>query len=46
MFIVPQREIDALKEKISVMRKAAADMRERLRKEFETHAEIRKDIEV
>lgn len=41
-----QREVDALREEISVMRKTAAERKEQLQKEFETHTQIKKDIEV
>ncbi|XP_035533266.1 coiled-coil domain-containing protein 122 [Morone saxatilis] len=40
------REIDALKGEISVKRKATAERKERLRKEFETQAQIKKDVEI
>lgn len=43
---VLQREIDALKREISEMRKTKAEKEEQLRKEFETHTQIKKDIEV
>ncbi|KAI3366121.1 hypothetical protein L3Q82_009949, partial [Scortum barcoo] len=39
-------EIDALKKEISVMRKATAERRELVRKEFETQTQIKKDIEI
>lgn len=41
-----QREMDALKENISVRRKLIAERREGLRQEFETHTQLKKDIEV
>lgn len=41
-----QREMDALKEEISVTKKLVAERREQLQKEFETHSQIKKDIEV
>lgn len=41
-----QREIDALKEEVSAMRETTAEGREQLRKELETHTQIKKDIEV
>nr|XP_020476194.1 coiled-coil domain-containing protein 122 [Monopterus albus] len=41
-----KREIDALKGKIAVMRKTIAEKREHLQKEFETHTQIKKDIEI
>ncbi len=41
-----QREIDALREEISMMRKTTAERKKQLQKEFETHAQIKKDIEV
>lgn len=43
---IVQGEIDALKEEISVTRRTAAEGREQLRKELETHTQIKKDIEV
>uniref|UniRef100_A0A8P4JVM3 Uncharacterized protein n=1 Tax=Dicentrarchus labrax TaxID=13489 RepID=A0A8P4JVM3_DICLA len=43
---VQMREIDALKGEISVRRKTTAERKERLRKEFETQAQIKKDVEV
>lgn len=41
-----QMEVDALREEISAMRKTAAERKEQLQKEFETHTQIKKDIEV
>lgn len=41
-----QREIDALKAEISAMKKTAAEKRESLLKETETHAQIKEDTEV
>ncbi|XP_051284292.1 coiled-coil domain-containing protein 122-like [Dicentrarchus labrax] len=41
-----KREIDALKGEISVRRKTTAERKERLRKEFETQAQIKKDVEI
>ncbi|XP_018549039.2 coiled-coil domain-containing protein 122 [Lates calcarifer] len=41
-----KRELDALKEEISVRRKAIAVRREQLQKEFKTHTQIKKDIEI
>ncbi|XP_070787010.1 coiled-coil domain-containing protein 122 [Enoplosus armatus] len=41
-----KREIDALKGEISVMRKTVAEKREQLRKEFLTHTQKKKDIEI
>ncbi|XP_056226855.1 coiled-coil domain-containing protein 122-like isoform X1 [Seriola aureovittata] len=41
-----KREIDALKEEISVRRKAIAERRERLQKEHATHTQIKRDIEI
>lgn len=38
--------MDALKEEISVTRTLIAERREQLRKEFETHTHMKKDIEV
>ncbi|KAM9334137.1 coiled-coil domain-containing protein 122 [Symphorus nematophorus] len=41
-----KRGIDALKGEISVIRETTAERREQLQKEFETHTQIRKDIEI
>lgn len=41
-----QREVDALREEISVMRRTAAERKEQLQKEFETHTQMKKDIKV
>lgn len=41
-----QREVDALKGEISVMMRTTAERKKQLQKEFETHAQIKKDIEV
>ncbi|XP_070711426.1 coiled-coil domain-containing protein 122 [Pempheris klunzingeri] len=41
-----KREIAALKGEISVMTKTAAAKREQLQKEFETHTELKKDVEI
>ncbi|XP_038576716.1 coiled-coil domain-containing protein 122-like isoform X2 [Micropterus salmoides] len=41
-----KREIDALKGEISVMEKTTAERREQLQKEFETHTQMKKDIEI
>ena len=41
-----QREIDALKREISIIRQTTTERKEQLRKEFETHTQIKKNIEV
>ncbi|XP_028995696.1 coiled-coil domain-containing protein 122 [Betta splendens] len=41
-----KKEIDTLKENITGTRKLIAERRESLRKEFETHTQIKKDIEI
>ncbi|KAF7663187.1 hypothetical protein LDENG_00214850 [Lucifuga dentata] len=41
-----RREIDALKRKITVLKKTVAEKREQLQKESETHTQIKKDIEI
>lgn len=38
--------MDALKEEISVTKQLVAERREQLQKEFETHSQIKKDLEV
>ncbi|XP_075999981.1 coiled-coil domain-containing protein 122 [Genypterus blacodes] len=43
---VAKRESDALKGEIAALRKTVAEKRERLCKEFETHTQIKKDIEI
>ncbi|XP_054647524.1 uncharacterized protein LOC129189647 [Dunckerocampus dactyliophorus] len=41
-----KREVDALTEEIAAMRKTIAERRENLQKELESHAQIKKDIEI
>ncbi|KAG8004541.1 hypothetical protein GBF38_008821 [Nibea albiflora] len=43
--LMAKREIDDLKEEISVMRMTTTERRERLQKEFETHTQMKKEIE-
>ncbi|KAM3850742.1 coiled-coil domain-containing protein 122 [Diretmus argenteus] len=43
---VAKREIDDLKGEVSVLRQTVAERRQRLLKEFGTHTQIKKDIEI
>nr|XP_057907940.1 coiled-coil domain-containing protein 122 [Doryrhamphus excisus] len=44
--LTAKREVDALKEEIAAMKKTISERRENLQKELQTHAEIKKDIEI
>lgn len=48
LFFCPflQRDIDALKKEVSKIRLTIAERRKQFPKEIETHAQIKKDIEV
>ena len=46
LFFFLQSENDALKREISVRRETITEKREQVQKEFETHTQIKKDIEV
>ncbi|XP_033181500.1 coiled-coil domain-containing protein 122 [Mastacembelus armatus] len=46
MVKMAKREVDALKKEISVTRKTIAGKRQQLQKELESHAQIKKDIEI
>ncbi|KAE8278369.1 hypothetical protein D5F01_LYC23271 [Larimichthys crocea] len=44
--LMAKRKIDDLKEEISAMRMTTTERRERLQEEFETHSQIKKEIEI